>query len=235
MKEKALLILKWMGTCLLYLLLVSIVSSVLEEIVAPSRASLDAYLRKGVSNFIALFLLINDVSMALALLLLRKGYDLLGVPEAQENRRWSWGKIGLCAVVVGALIQATSIFIGMLYFWGSERGVTETLFFSLSPFFYFLTACLFAPLLEELFFRRLLDRLMNRQSTLSYALLSGISFGLFHIQPYNSLSFTIFAVLETGTAGFLFAILYRKSGTLSMPILAHSSMNLFAFLLARVL
>lgn len=85
-----------------------------------------------------------------------------------------------------------------------------------------------APLCEELFFRALLFRGLRGYWSMGPAvLLSGLLFGLFHLNPSVVLPFTLI--------GVLFAWANEASGSIYTSIAAHGAVNALSFVLTMVL
>jgi uncharacterized protein len=95
-------------------------------------------------------------------------------------------------------------------------------------------ACIIAPIVEESFFRGFIFRgLLSRWSRLGStphdkgfwlaALISGVLFAAFHLEPTLLIPFTL--------VGALFAWIFWRSGSLWSNILAHAIFNLVSFAL----
>ncbi|MDQ6927593.1 MAG: CPBP family intramembrane metalloprotease [Actinomycetota bacterium] len=92
-----------------------------------------------------------------------------------------------------------------------------------------------APIVEELFFRGLVLRSIERRLGAVWAIaLSGILFGLAHLQdlPTDAL---ILAMVSLAAVGVVLAILAVRSGRLGPGVIAHLTFNLYTvvILLAR--
>lgn len=100
-----------------------------------------------------------------------------------------------------------------------QRALTE------SPLLFALVAGLLAPVCEELFFRGLLLRHLERSMSADAAIAaSAVAFAACHLNPYKFLP-TLFAGLWLG-------LLVRSTGSLLPGILAHAGNNLLALALA---
>lgn len=100
--------------------------------------------------------------------------------------------------------------------------VTESLFYVLSMF------CV--GFLEEVIFRGLLFRAMARDNLRAATIVSSVTFGLGHIvNLFNAsgmdLAETLCQVFYATAAGFLFVLLFRRTGTLVPCILSHAFLN----------
>lgn len=84
-----------------------------------------------------------------------------------------------------------------------------------------------APIVEELFFRGLVLRSIQRRLGAAWAIgLSGAFFGLAHLQdlPGDALAL---AMISLAAVGVVFAILAVRSGRLGASIVAHFTFNLY--------
>ena len=82
---------------------------------------------------------------------------------------------------------------------------------------------IFAPVVEELIFRKLLYHMLGHFGELFYILASGIAFGLFHMN--------IMQILFATALGFFLAFLtYRSSGKVIYSILLHFMVNSISLL-----
>jgi membrane protease YdiL (CAAX protease family) len=84
-----------------------------------------------------------------------------------------------------------------------------------------------APLVEELFFRGLVLRSIERRLGQIWAItLSGVVFGLAHVQdlPTDAL---VLAMVSLAAVGVVFAILAVRTGRLGAGMVAHLTFNLY--------
>jgi membrane protease YdiL (CAAX protease family) len=88
-----------------------------------------------------------------------------------------------------------------------------------------LLAIVCAPIAEEFFFRGFFYRaLRSRMSVLVAALADGVIFGLIHYDGPKSLA----SLPVLATLGFIFCLVYEKTGTLYSTIALHSLNNMLA-------
>ncbi len=90
-----------------------------------------------------------------------------------------------------------------------------------------LYAAIIAPIIEELIFRKLLLDKVRRFGEIPAILITGIAFGLFHM---NLSQFFYAAVL-----GFIFAYVVLKTNTIKYSILLHMMINFMSSIMAPVL
>ena len=100
-------------------------------------------------------------------------------------------------------------------FWCGVRlnyGVLETILYILAMF------CV--GFLEEVIFRGLLFEAMREESERAATIVSAVTFGIGHI-------INLLQVVYATAAGFMFVMLYRRTGSLLVCILAHGLFNAF--------
>lgn len=134
--------------------------------------------------------------------------------------------VGLASVVVNALLGAFVVLIT-----GTQDAPEQALFGDALAggsrmLLAVVAAGILAPLVEEVLFRGLLYRaLRRRQSVALAAVLSSLAFAVIHTeivvsQPLALINLTLLAVL--------WAVLYERTGSLVVPIVAHSVFNLMS-------
>lgn len=83
-------------------------------------------------------------------------------------------------------------------------------------------------ILEEVIFRGLLFKALCKDSLKTAVIISSVTFGIGHIvNLLNGADFlpTLLQIIYATAAGFLFTILFHRSGTLLPCIIAHSAIN----------
>jgi hypothetical protein len=137
----------------------------------------------------------------------------LGLGFTQWQAEWKEGLLlGAILVIVGYLLLLIS---GMIHSTGRE--------FILSTFLWWLSFFLIQPFLEELVFRGFLMSLLGRYFNLTVALIvSSFAFAIVHA---DNEGFSIIGFLTITLAGFLFGLLFMKSGQLWLPTAMHSAWN----------
>jgi membrane protease YdiL (CAAX protease family) len=200
---------------------------------------------KPIDNWIGLFLLAlidvglfvaaakglgSQVAQSAALILIQLAYllPLLVVfayrrvnPLSLGFGKFEWSTLGLGC---GLLIVSYMIILvhnGVLILLGVETQGTEILkiFDSLdSPIWFILVGVIFAPIVEELFFRGFLFQgFRQKYGWVGGALLSSAIFGLAHLDPV--------ALIPTFILGLLLAYMYHRSNSVWPGIILHILVN----------
>lgn len=134
--------------------------------------------------------------------------------------------VGLASVVANALLGAFVVLVS-----GTQETPEQALFGDALAggsrlLLAVVAAGILAPLAEEVLFRGLLYRaLRRRQSVALAAVLTSLAFAVIHTeivvsQPLALINLTLLAVL--------WAVLYERTGSLVVPIVAHSVFNLMS-------
>ncbi len=123
-------------------------------------------------------------------------------------------------IPLGLLSSANILFLGKL-----NMSVFESLLFSGSM--------LFVGFLEEIIFRGFLFRAMAEDNEKCAVVITSITFGLGHIlNLFNSnnagLSETLCQIAGAVAFGFLFVVIFQKSGSLVPCIVSHSFINILS-------
>lgn len=84
-----------------------------------------------------------------------------------------------------------------------------------------ISAIIIAPIIEELFFRGYIFRILcNKTGVITAAVLSGLFFGAIHLSLIQTCVLTCFGVIQ--------CLLYHKTQSLIYPMLMHSVFNTIA-------
>ncbi len=159
------------------------------------------------------------VSMPLSLVLFH-----LGIPNPPEKKRLPlpvlFGLLAFCfglTYVGNWMGTVCNTWIGFLT--GKEPVNTLESMTTSSPFWVnFLCVGILAPVMEELFYRRVVIDRLRRYGELPAILLSGIAFGLIH---GNFSQFFYAAML-----GMVFGYVYLRTGNILYTIVLHAGINL---------
>lgn len=138
--------------------------------------------------------------------------------KASIGESIGWGILGFFLVLVGQSIAANiEMALGIPI--GSENTETIVLITEIAPIM-MVTTVLFAPILEELIFRRVVfGSIIQTQNFWLAGIISAIVFAAIHLEFTHLL---IYAV-----SGLIFAFLYYKTKRLLTSIIAHMLLNGF--------
>ncbi|MFC4354730.1 CPBP family intramembrane glutamic endopeptidase [Chryseomicrobium palamuruense] len=145
----------------------------------------------------------------------------LGPKPSSTGAVIGWGFIGFFMVLFGQAFAA-----GIEQLLGVEPGSENTaIFIEIArsvPVVIFAIA-IFAPILEEILFRRILfGMLLPRSNFFIAALISSIMFGIIHFEFTHIILYSV--------SGFIFAFIYYKTKRIAASILAHMLLNSFVVL-----
>ena len=136
--------------------------------------------------------------------------------------------IGFVAMMASNLLINISANIKLA---SNEQGVREII--SVVPVLSIFSICIFAPIAEELIFRKTFKECFKEKWT--FILISGIVFGLLHvIGSFNSLQEFLY-VIPYSSLGIAFALIYYKTGNIFSSIFVHCLHNTFLVLLNIIL
>lgn len=142
-------------------------------------------------------------------------------PRALGFGGFEWSALGIgCGLLIVsyALILLHNVILMLLGVDTQGDRILE-LFAALdSPVWFILVGVIFAPLVEELFFRGFLFQGFRQQyGWVKGGLLSSVIFGAAHLDPV--------AFLPTAILGFLLAYMYHRTNSVWVPILLHVLVN----------
>ncbi len=209
----SLLMAVWMGC----LFVVSLAAVILDNLRGAGYISFS-----GMELYEKYLLIINEATLAIGI---SAGFLLLlTIPKPKTEKNpiafSAFLKILLCcfgAGYVGNLIGNM-----MLTFWNAVTGNTvgdelETLLTGINPLQIFLSVVILAPILEELFFRKLLIDRLRPSGQIVCIFLPAFLFALFH----QSASQLIYAF----TVGAILSYLYYKTGKYWLTVAIHALFN----------
>ncbi len=195
---------------------------------------LSMFIVPGLLNNFLYFLGIhnNNISSLICLLIYGSLLILIYLKEIKEeffifkkdfknclDTGFKYWMLGLFLMIVSNVIINLIIFKGKIAT-NEELNRQEML---LHPFFTMISAVLFAPILEELIFRKSLDKIFR---PLTYVLLSGILFGFAHTIADLSNPLNLLYIIPYGSLGASFAIMNYKTKTIFTSIMIHTLHNL---------
>lgn len=142
-------------------------------------------------------------------------------PRALGFGRFEWSTLGIgCGLLVASYViilahNAVLMLLGV----DTQGDQILELFAALdSPVWFILVGVVFAPLVEELFFRGFLFQgFRQRYGWVKGGLLSSVVFGMAHLDPA--------AFIPTSILGFLLAYLYHRSNSVWPGVILHVLIN----------
>jgi membrane protease YdiL (CAAX protease family) len=150
---------------------------------------------------------------------------------------WRWrdavlGPVLASAARLGALVVIVPLILIDRSFVNDDAGVLRLPDDGLTLLVVALLVVVGAPLIEEIFFRGLLQRVLECALPVGLALTGqALLFGLVHARPGLGLA-NVTVVIVTGLGGLVFGIAARRSHRLGPSIAAHSFFNLIPVALA---
>ena len=133
--------------------------------------------------------------------------------------------------IIGLIIMVTSnyfiTYILNLSLAGNEQAVRS--YIDISPLLMVINTCIFAPLTEELTFRKSIKDAINNKWI--YILTSGLLFGLIHIVAYISKPIHLVYLIPYGALGIIFAYTYHKTQNIYSTITMHAIHNTVAIII----
>ncbi len=219
-------ILKGIGLAIAGAILVAIPANTLAVIIAG-----DADITEDTRALTILFaasLLLESVLLYSAIRFSVRKYRL---SLAALGLRWpARGGVGLAFGLVLMSLVVVYVFFALLSLAGVDPGsdIPEEAFSSILPILLLaLLSLLFAPVIEEVFFRGFIfGGLRSRWGLWPAALASGLLFGLAHLGNPG----TFYTVIPIGAVGVIFALGYAYSGSILATIIAHFLFNLASFI-----
>jgi membrane protease YdiL (CAAX protease family) len=153
--------------------------------------------------------------------------------EALGLRRFQVGNLGVgCGLMIISILFNLSYSAFLAVFDLRMQNDMVPIFAELSsPWWLLLVGIIVAPVVEEIFFRGFLYAgLAERYSWRKAAVISSAFFAIVHLQPL--------AIVPIFILGYIFAYLYRRSGSIWPAVVMHVSTNALAlgaaYLLSRI-
>lgn len=180
-----------------------------------------------------------EIAQSAAILLLELAY-LLPVVLIFAWKRIHWSHLGFrkfdgrlmglgCGLLIGAymIILVHNAILLLLGFGTQGEAILELIGLLESPVWFFIVGVVFAPFVEEIFFRGFLFQgFRQRFGWLKAGLFSSAIFAAAHLDPV--------ALIPTFILGFLLAYLYHRSNSLWPGIIIHFLVNGFGLCAAFV-
>jgi len=164
------------------------------------------------------------LATVLSLLILRKDItNELKDNDTTIGKIISWSIIGIFLAYLAQFVAASIEMFVLNIEPGSENTADIMNVINASTIFLLIPA-IFAPILEELLFRKIIfGSLYKRINFFWAAILSSLAFGVIHLDLTHLLIYT--------GMGLVFSYLYVKTKTIIVPILVHMGMNTITVLM----
>lgn len=142
-------------------------------------------------------------------------------PKALGFGRFEWSVLGIgCGLLIASYVFILLHNVILMLLGVDTQGARILELFSEldSPVWFILVGVIFAPLVEELFFRGFLFQGFRQQyGWVKGGLLSSVIFGAAHLD--------LAAFLPTAVLGFLLAYMYHRTNSVWVPIILHVLVN----------
>lgn len=216
MKNKLLNILKSVGIILLMLLFPSIIFSILN--INPNNISDKEYI---------FYLFVSNILLIIIYILIYRKTLVRDIKNYTKDLGNNI-ELGIKYWLIGFIIMAASnLFITHIMqkgIAGNEQDVRSYL--DSFPLFMIFNTVIYAPLIEELTFRKSIKDAINNKWI--YILTSGLVFGMLHISSYITNWTDLIYLIPYGSLGIAFAMLYHKTDNIFSTITMHALHNLLA-------
>lgn len=217
--NKIILILKSISIILLLLLSSTITFSILK--INPNNISDKTY---------TLYLTISELLLLIILFIIYRKTILEDFKKFKKDINGNL-ELALRYWTVGfSLMLISNLFISLILgktISGNEEAVRS--YINSSPLLMIMSAVIFAPINEELTFRKSIrDALKNKWIYIS---VSGIIFGLLHIISYINTPQDLIYLIPYASLGISFALLYYKTNNIFSSISMHTMHNLLAIII----
>lgn len=209
----ALLIALWMG-------FLAVISSITVVIDYLSEQGIIAF--SGMDFYNKYLLILNEVTLALAIAV--AVLILLSLPKAKtEKQPIEFSRfVKILLICFGAGYIGNLIGTMFLTFWNivtgnSAGGELQEILYGMNPVIMFLSVGVLAPILEELFFRKLLIDRLRPFGKIVCVFLPAFLFALFHMSATQ--------LIYAFAVGAILAYLYYETGKYWLVVIIHSIFN----------
>lgn len=173
---------------------------------------------------------INDILLILLLVLIYRKTIKSDLLEIKKNFV-EITKIAFKYYLVGIILMITSNYLIGILMNGQISANEESVrsFIDKAPLYMAFQLAIYAPLTEELIFRRSIRDITKNKYI--YILLSGFIFGMLHVITSISSPIDFIYLIPYCSFGFAFAALYIKTDNIFSTIIIHAFHNSFALIL----
>lgn len=171
-----------------------------------------------------LYLLISDLLFLLILVKLYLKDIMQDLKNFKENFSDYLDEGMKCWIIGLAIMTITNILIThftKVKIASNEQIIREI--FPKAPIYMFFATAIFAPIVEELIFRKSIRHLLSNKWL--YIIMSGLVFGSLHVAGTMKSIYELLYIIPYGSLGAAFAYLYYKTNNILNPIIMHTIHN----------
>ena len=144
-------------------------------------------------------------------------WNIFKGPKAQVSEAIGWGILGFFMIYIGQILAVQVEYKVFGIEVGSDNTANLSNIMKAAPIM-ILTAVFFAPILEEIIFRRVIfGSLIQKYNFWVSAIISGVVFAAIHLEFEHILLYSV--------CGLIFAFLYYKTKSILTSIIAHMLLN----------
>jgi membrane protease YdiL (CAAX protease family) len=185
-------------------------------------------------NFWFSLFLFNDLALFLAIrICFRRSFKNQQFFEKSACKKFRIFLYGLIGAIVGFGLLFLFGYLTIIAYGEKVNDPVVTLFYYFSPIYRVLFAILgslIAPVLEEIFFRRILFGLFRQHDYIKTGIIvSSLLFALAHFSTFIKMG--VFYFIGYFFAGLILALIYHKTNTILTSIIAHVLINTTVFLM----
>lgn len=172
-----------------------------------------------------IYSLLGELVIALSIILIFIKELEIKFKDLKKNHEAYFNKYLKYWFIMLGLMAISNIIIGLFNSAGAtNQNVIEELFVR-NPIYIFMSAVIFAPIVEELLFRLSLRNVIKND--LVFMIMSGLLFGLIHIISAENIMSELIYLIPYSIPGFVFAYVLIKSKNIFVPIGIHFLHNGF--------
>ena len=186
------------------------------------------YFNLNFSNKV-LYLLISNFIFIIILILLFKDElkkDLIDFKKNHKKYITSNIWLYLFGIFLMGLSNYILQIITKLEISGNEESVRELI--SKAPIYMFFSTIIFAPIVEELIFRKTIRNIISKKYL--YIIIAGLIFGVLHISDYTDINQLLMGI-PYALMGFVFAYIYYRTDNIFTTMFFHLIHNLILFII----
>ena len=176
-----------------------------------------------------IFIFISDIIYVMTIFYLLKDEIIKDLKDFKKKYKYYLSKyfvIYAFGVILMGISNKILYYITRQELSGNETSIRNLL--DKYPFYMVFSAVLFAPIVEEIIFRKTVRNVFNKKYL--YILMSGLIFGILHISDYSNFNEILLGIPYI-IMGIDFAYIYYKSNNIFTTISLHSIHNLLLVLI----